>query len=436
MSKNDSLPYVDINPLHVDTFEKKYRPEVILIFYFIFKNLRGHKRMFNKKLFSLMAIILVVAMALTGCGSSNSQAETEEKAPSQESDVIKIGVYEPLTGDNAAGGQMTLEGMKLANEAFPEVLGKKVELVIVDNKSEKPEAANAVSKLIDSDKVSVILGSYSSGLSISGGQVAKDKQVPAIGCSPTNPLVTLNNDYYFRVCFIDPFQGTVMANYALDELKVTKAAIIKENGGDYSVGLSKFFKDAFVAGGGEIVAEIDYQKMDNDFTAQLGSIKSTNPEVIFAPGDFAPSALLIKQAREMGIEAPFLGGDTWEVEEFLSIGGEAVEGATYSSHFTAEKPATEMTQKFMDSFKAAFPEQKPDAFAALGFDTYIMALDAMERAGSAEPQAIRDQLAVTKDFVGATGIITLDANGDATKSAVINKVKEGNFSFEMIINPK
>lgn len=389
----------------------------------------------KSKKISLLAIALVFALVVAGCGG-NAPAPTPSNNEGDSGDVIKIGVYEPLTGDNAAGGQLTLEGMELANKLYPEVLGRKVELVVVDNKSERPEAANAVSRLIDNDKVSVILGSYSSGLSMAGGQIAKDKGVPAIGCSPTNPLVTLDNDYYFRVCFIDPFQGAVMANYALNELGVTKAAIIKENGSDYSVGLSRFFYDAFIAGGGEIVADIDYQKQDNDFTAQLGSISSSEPEVIFAPGDFAPSALLIKQAREMGIEAPFLGGDTWEVGEFLELGGQEVNGATFSSHFTADEPATEMTSIFLDEYAKEYPDQNPNAFAALGFDTYILALDAMTRADSSEPEAIKEALAETVDFIGATGLITLDENGDATKSAVVNQVVDGEFTFKMIIDPK
>ncbi len=381
---------------------------------------------------TLLAVTLILALVIAGCGGGTTP-ENGNGQPSN--DVIKIGVYQPLTGDNAAGGQLTLEGMRLANKLYPEVLGKEVQLVVVDNKSERPEAANAVARLIDNDNVSAILGSYSSGLSMAGGQIAKDKGVPAIGCSPTNPLVTLDNDYYFRVCFIDPYQGAVMANYALNELGFTQAAIIKENGSDYSVGLARFFNNAFIAGGGEIVADIDYQKMDNDFTAQLGAIRAANPEVIFAPGDFAPSALLIKQAREMGIDVPFLGGDTWEVGEFLELGGEEVNGATFSSHFTAEFPATEMTQIFIDAFNDEYPNTNPNAFAALGFDTYILALDAMERAQSSEPQAIRDAIAETTGFMGVTGNITLDENGDATKSAVINQVVDGNFAFRMIIEP-
>ncbi len=397
-----------------------------------FHNSQGGNKMTKRsKMFSLLSIALVFALVVAGCGGNKAP-----KPGDTASDVIKVGIFEPLTGDNAAGGQLTLNGMKLANKLYPEVLGKKVELVLVDNKSERAEAANAVARLIDNDNVSVILGSYSSGLSMAGGQIAKDKGVPVIGCSPTNPLVTLDNDYYFRVCFIDPFQGAVMANYAINELGVTKAAIIKENGSDYSVGLARFFYNAFTEAGGEIVADIDYQKGDNDFTAQLGSIESAKPEVIFAPGDFGPSALLIKQAREMGIELPFLGGDTWEVGEFLELGGKEVNGATFSSHFTADEPATEMTQTFLDAFKAEYPNENPNAFAALGFDTYILALDAMNRADSSEREPIKTALADTKEFIGATGIITLDENGDATKSAVVNQVVDGEFKFKLIIEPK
>lgn len=388
--------------------------------------------MFRKKGIILLVSLLILSLTIVGCSGDKKEDPKQGEAPKE--DVIRIGVYEPLTGDNAAGGQMTLEGMQLANKMFPQVLGKDVELVTVDNRSERAEAANAVTKLIDDHKVSVILGSYSSGLSMAGGQVALTKEVPVIGCSPTNPLVTKDNDFYFRVCFIDPFQGTVMANYAYNDLGIKKAAIIRENGGDYSVGLAQFFNDAFTALGGEVVGIIDYQKMDNDFTAQLTVIKEKQPEAIFAPGDFGPSALLIQQAREAGITVPILGGDTWEATEFLELGGSAVEGAIFSSHFTAVEPATEMTTTFMDAFRAEY-NAEPNAFAALGFDTYILALDAMERAQSSEPKAIKEALAQTVDFEGATGIITLDENGDATKSAVINTVENGKFSFKTIVQP-
>lgn len=379
----------------------------------------------KKILLFILSTILVVSL-LSGCGGSGSNG-----------DVIKIGVFEPMTGANAAGGEMTVEGIKLANEKLGTVLGKKVELVIVDNKSDAVEATNAASKLIDKDKVVAIIGSYGSSLSMAAGDVVKEAQVPAVGCSPTNPLVTLNNDYYFRVCFIDPFQGTVMANYAFNELGAKKAAIIQDVQQDYSVGLSKFFEDAFINLTGSednIVGKSSYNTGDQDFTSQLTNIKSLNPDVIFAPGNYGESALLIKQARDLGITIPILGGDTWESPEFLSIGGEAVEGAVYSTHFTAESPVTEVSKTFLADYKAKY-NQDANAFAALGYDAYMVIIDAIERANSTDPIAIRDKIAETNGFIGSTGNITLDENGDAVKSAVINKVENGKFVYLTTVEP-
>lgn len=388
----------------------------------------------SKKILMLLTCLLVLSFTLVACGSNKPAAE--QKTP--ELEVIKIGVFEPLTGGNAAGGQMTLDGIKLANELYPEVNGKKVQLFIADNKSDKAEAPNAMAKLLEQDKVNVVIGSYGSSLSMAGGQVAKDKKVPVIGCSPTNPLVTLGNEYYFRVCFIDPFQGTVMANYAFNEIGAKTAAIIQDKTSDYSVGLSKYFKDAFVKFTGNensVITIQNYNTGDKDFTAQLTAIKDLNPDVIFAPGNFGESALLIKQARELKIETPFLGGDTWEATEFVQIGGAAVEGAVFSTHFTAEAPVTKASEEFLAKYKAKY-NQDANAFAALGYDAYMLALDAIKKANSSEPQAITDALAKTAGFEGATGVITLDTNGDATKSAIINKVQDGKFVYLTTVNPK
>lgn len=398
------------------------------------------------KLLAMSIVIILMISMLAGCGSkqagqSQNQSESQESQQGDEKasdDKIVIGVYEPMTGASAAGGQMTVEGIELAKEMFPEVLGKRVELSIQDNKTEKTEAANAVSRLIEKDKVQVIIGSYGSSLSMAGGQVAKDLGVPVIGCSPTNPLVTLDNDYYFRVCFIDPFQGTVMAKYAYNTLKAKKAAMIMDVSNDYSVGLCNYFKEAFKALTGDenaIVAEAKYKTGDQDFTAQLTNIKDLAPDVIFAPGNYGESALLIKQARDLGINAPFMGGDTYEAPEFIEIGGKAVEGVAFSTHYTAEAPVTKVSQEFLDAYKKKFGKD-PTAFAALGFDAYLVAIDAIERAGVYEAKAIRDELAKTANFEGATGIITLDQNGDANKSAVIKQVKDGEFVYVETIQPE
>lgn len=384
----------------------------------------------------LLAVVLslVMMLSLASCGKEATGGDANNASGDN---VIRIGVFEPLTGASAAGGEMTLNGIKLANEIAPEVLGKKVELFIVDNKSDKVEAANAVARLIDKEKVTAIIGSYSSSLSMAAGDTVKNAKVPTVGCSPTNPLVTKDNEYYFRVCFIDPFQGTVMAKYAANELKAKTAAIIKDVQQDYSVGLSNYFIQAFKEATGDpnaIVEEISYNTGDTDFTAQLIAIKAKNPDVIFAPGNYGECALLIKQARELGITAQFLGGDTWEAPEFIEIGGDAVNGACYSAHFSAEKPFNATSEKFIKEFTAKY-NKAPDTMAACGYDAYLVIIDAITRAGAADSASIRDAVAKTAGFQGCTGTITLDANGDAVKPAVINTVENGKFKFLTIVEP-
>jgi branched-chain amino acid transport system substrate-binding protein len=388
-----------------------------------------------KSIGKIWGIVLILALAaLPVFAGGGRQAGTA-------GDVIKIGVFEPMTGANAAGGAMEVEGIRLANELNPtvEVAGKtyKVELVVVDNKSDKVEAANAVQRLVDRDKVQVILGSWGSSLAMAGGEVAKDARIPVIGLSCTNPLVTAGNDYYFRVCFIDPFQGTVMANYAFRDLNAKTAVIVQEVSNDYSVGLAKFFSDNFKALTGNsnaVLTTVNYNTGDQDFSAQLTSIRSLNPDVIFAPGNYTESALVIRQARELGINVPIIGGDTWETPEFIDVGQERVEGAVFSTFFASEHAASPAAETFLKEYRSRY-NKEPAAVTALGYDGYLVALDAIKRAGSVEPQKIRDAIAVTKGFVGAAGTVTLDANGDATKSAFIKAVQGGKFVFKTIVNP-
>jgi branched-chain amino acid transport system substrate-binding protein len=369
-------------------------------------------------------------LALAGCNKSNS-------APT----VVKFGVFEPMTGANAAGGAMEVEGVRLAQSLYPTVkVGEKeyrIELVVTDNKSDKVEAANAAQRLVDSDKVHVILGSWGSSLSMAAGPIVKEKKIPAIAMSATNPLVTRGNDYYFRVCFIDPFQGTVMANYAFGEVKARNAVIVREISNDYSVGLAKFFSDSFKKLTGDpnaILGELNYNTNDQDFTAQLTTLKSMNPQVIFAPGNYTESALLMKQARELGITAPFLGGDTWEATEFVDVGKQAVEGAVFSTFFATEVPITETSKQFLDAYRKQYGKE-PAAVTALGFDGYLIARAAIEKAGSLDGTKIRDALVSMKAFPGAAGLITFDENRDATKSAVIKTVKNGKFAYLTTVQP-
>lgn len=355
--------------------------------------------------------------------------------------TVKFGVFEPLTGANAGGGALEVEGIKLANELYPTVTvgGKeyKIELAIADNKSDKVEAANAAQRLVDKDKVHVVLGSWGSSLSMAAGPIVKQAKTPAVGLSCTNPLVTKGNEYYFRVCFLDPFQGTVMATYAANELGAKKAVIIREVSNDYSVGLAKFFVDSFKQLTGDdtsILAELNYNTGDTDFAAQLTEVKKFKPDVIFAPGNFTESALIIKQARELGIKTPFLGGDTWETPEFLDVGKAAVEGAVFSTFFATEVPITETSKVFLDAYRQKY-NKEPAAVTALGFDGYLVARAAIENAQSLDKVKIRDEIAKTTNFPGAAGMITLDAEGDAVKSAVIKTVQDGKFSYLATVQP-
>lgn len=378
--------------------------------------------MFRKLVVWVLALSMLLGLAV-----SVGAAEGE----------IRIGVYEPMTGSQAAGGQMTWEGITLANELRPTVLGKPVKLILVDNKSDKVESANAVARLIQQEKVSVIIGSYGSSNSMAGGEVAEKAKIPVIGCSPTNPLVTQGKKYYIRVCFIDPFQGEVMAKYAYENLGARKAAIIQDVAQDYSVGLANYFRQAFIKLTGNeksIVAFTSYQTGDQDFTAQLTYVLSKKPDVIFCPAYYSEAALLAKQSREMGSKVPILGGDTWEAPELIEIGGKAVEGLAFSTHYSAQAATRPVAKKFVEAYRKKYGKE-PNTFAALGFDCYNVALDAIEKAGAADPEAINKQLHALKNYEGVTGIITIDENGNARKSAVILQVKNGKFEYLTTVEP-
>ena len=375
-----------------------------------------------KKVMSVLLASAVMLGALTGCGGDKKEAK--------KADTVKVGVFLPLTGDNAAGGELELRGVKLAHKLHPEVLGKKVELVVADNKSDKAESASVAARLIEKDKVCALIGTYGSSLAMAAGNIVKEAKVPAIGTSCTNPQVTANNDYYFRACFIDPFQGTVMANYAYKN-GARKVAIVQEVSNDYSVGLAKFFKEAFIKLTNDPDAIVDianYQTGDKDFTAVLTNLKAKNPDAVFAPGNFTESALLVKQARQLGMEIPFMGGDTWETQEFIDVGGKEVEGAVMSTAFDREKASTPEAQKFLKAYTDEY-KSEPSALSAMAYDAYLITVDAIKRANSTDSQKIRDALAATKDLEAVTGKTTFDKNGDPIKAAVIKEVKDAKFKY-------
>jgi len=385
----------------------------------------------------LMAITLVSAMiftALTGCGGSGEGGEVSAEGGSESAsgDVIKIGVFQPITGSMAAGGAIQIEGIELAHSERPTVTidGKEyqVELVKADNKSDKVEAANAVTKLIEQDEVSIILGSYSSTPSLGAYDVIRNGDVAAVGLSCTNPAVTEGNDNYFRICFIDPYQGKVMANYAYNTLGAKTAAVTTEQGNDYSVGLAQYFKAEFEAMGGTVY-EAAYQTGDQDFNAQITSLKTNNPDVFFVPGNFTEAAMFIKQAKQAGIDVPMLGGDTYEVQEFIDVAGAESEGVQFSAFFDPDAELTPLTKEFVTKYREANDGKNPAGETALGYDGYNIACDAIEAAGSTDPVAIRDALAAI-DFTGVTGKVQFDENGDPSKDAVIKEVKDGQFVFK------
>lgn len=383
-----------------------------------------------KKAIALTLTACMSASLLAGCSGGSGSAATADGEK-----VIKIGVFEPTTGENGGGGFQEVLGIRYANKIHPTVkIGEDTYNIVleeVDNKSDKTEAVNAAQSLV-SKKVSVVLGSYGSGVSIAAGQIFADAKIPAIGCSCTNPQVTQGNDFYFRVCYIDPFQGTVMANYAMQN-GAKKAAVITQLGDDYSSGLGSFFSSAFKELGGEVISEEQFQTNQTDFKAILTNVKAANPDIIFAPSSITTAPLLIKQARELGITATIAAGDTWENSSIIENAGKDAEGVVLSTFFDEAEPANDEAAAFITGFKEYLKENKQEeiipAVSALGYDSYLAAIKAIEDAGSTDTTAIRDAL-VNVSIDGVTGNITFDENGDANKDlAFIKTIKDGKFEF-------
>jgi branched-chain amino acid transport system substrate-binding protein len=350
-------------------------------------------------------------------------------------DTIKIGAWLPMTGAVAAYGQDGWAGIQIAMKMKPTVLDKKVEVVVADTKSDKIEAANAMSRLIEKDKVISVIGEMISGDTMAGGPIAEKAKIPVISPTATNPLVTQGKKYVFRVCFIDPVQGDIAAKYAFNTLKANKAALIVDKSQDYCVGLAKFFKDAFTKLGGKIAAETFCVTEDKDFSAQLSTIKPTHPDVIYAPNYYSPVALFTKQARELGVKAPVLSGDGAQADELIQIGGKEVEGVAFTGHFNAKAATTKLAKDFISQFGKKYPNKEPNAFHALAADAYFVLLDAITRAKSTKGEAIRAALATTKNFEAISGKLSIGEDGNAVKPMVINVVKGGKFEYLITINP-
>ncbi|KAF0996307.1 Leucine-, isoleucine-, valine-, threonine-, and alanine-binding protein [Geobacillus sp. TFV-3] len=384
---------------------------------------------------------MLTAGLMAGCGSNQQGGSSSGgNGGGGGGDVIKIGANLELSGGVASYGQSIAEGLDLALEEINKegINGKKLELVKVDNKSEAAEATNGAIKLISQDKVVAIIGSATSTNTLAQVQVANDNKVPLITPTGTNPTITNKdgkvNEFVFRTCFIDPFQGTVAAKFALNDLKVKNAAVLIDSSSDYSKGLAASFKDAFTQGGGKIVAEEAYVAKDTDFRATLTRIKSKNPEFIFLPGYYEEVGLIVKQARELGLNVPIMGGDGWDSPKLVEIAGKDALNNTYiTNHYSSGDPDPKI-QEFVKAFKAKY-NKAPDAFNALGYDTAYFLADAIKRAGSADPVKIKDALAQTKDLQLVSGTLTLNENHDPVKSAAILEYKDGQQQFKTKVNP-
>ena len=356
--------------------------------------------------------------------------------------VIKIGEFASLTGKEATFGVSSHEGTLLAVDelnAAGGVLGKKIELMTEDDLSKPGEAATVVNKLIARDGAVAILGEVASSRSLEAAPICQLNKVPMISPSSTNPKVTETGDYIFRVCFIDPFQGTVMANFASKTLKAKKVAIFTDVKSDYSKGLAKYFKEGFTKAGGQISVELDFNGGDKDFKAQLTAIKAASPDAVFIPGYYTDAALICIQAKQLGLSVPLFGGDGWESEDLVKIGQAAVEGHYFSTHYHPEV-SSPRSKAFVEAYKKRFKNsdgtpKAPDAMAALGYDSALILAEAMKRAGTTDGLKVRDALAGMKDFDGVTGKTTINEKRDATKPAVILQVKNGTFKYVETINP-
>lgn len=358
--------------------------------------------------------------------------------PKVDSNEIVIGHYGSLTGSQATFGISTDNGIKLAVEelnAAGGINGKKIKLITYDDKGDAREAGTAVTRLVTKDKVVAVLGEVASSLSLSGAPVCQENGVPMITPSSTNPKVTKVGDMIFRVCFIDPFQGSVCAKFAWesDKLKAKKAAILTDQASAYSVGLQEEFEKAFIALGGTVVSKQTYGEGDQDFSAQLTAIRSSDPDVIFIPGYYTDVGNIAVQAKKLGVNTPLLGGDGWDSSKLGAIGGEALNNCFYSNHYSHQDPSPRV-QDFIKKYKEKNNET-PDGLAALGYDAALILFEAMKRSKSLSGADLAAELAKTKDFDGVTGRISIDADRNAVKPAVMLEMKDGQPEFVSTINP-
>lgn len=386
------------------------------------------------KLLSVLAAVAVLMGALTGCGGGSKGAD---------GDTIKVGGLLEMTGGSASFGISGKNGIDLALKKINEkgVLGgKKLSLVVADTKSEASEATNGMQKLISQDKVVAVIGPNQSSAVIASGAINNGAKVVDITPMGTNPDVTVDpktkqvKPYSFRTCFIDPFQGTVMASFASNELKVKRAAIYIDNTSDYAKGLAQFFKENFVKNGGQVVIEEAYLQKDTDFKSTLTKIKAAKPDFIYIPGYYQEVGLIVKQAREMGITVPMAGGDGWDSAKLPEIADKAALENTFFSSLYSPDDTSDLNKEFVAEYKKAY-NTNPDVFAALAYDSTLLVAKAIEDAGSADPAKIAEAMAKIKGFKGVSGEVTFNEEHNPIKSAVIIEHKDGKQTFKTKVNP-
>jgi len=350
---------------------------------------------------------------------------------------IVVGYYGDLTGRTSNFGQSTKKGVEIAADELNKaggINGRQIRILSEDDEGRPEKAATVVTKLIDQDRVIALLGEVASGNSLAAAPKAQAAHVPMISPSSTNPAVTQVGDYIFRVCFIDPFQGEVMAKFAANTLKAKKAAIMLDFNSPYSRGLTEFFEASFTRLGGQIVNKQSYTQGDRDYKGQLTAIRSTSPDVIYVPGYYGEVGVIAKQAQQLDIRVPLLGGDGWDATQLWDLGGNALNGDFISNHYSVDDPSPAI-QKFVVDYRARYGTV-PDALAALGYDAMRVLADSINRAGTTEGPKLRDAIAQTKNFVGVTGTINIDSQRNAVKPAVVLKLMDRKYVYQETIYPE
>lgn len=350
---------------------------------------------------------------------------------------VKIGLIAPLTGDVKTFGESSKNAFLIALEEYAKKGKYDIEPVIIDDKNDPTEGTNGALKLITQNRVKAFVGPLTSKVALPVSEIANTNKVPMITGTATNPKVTVHDGkrkpFVFRACYIDPFQGTVAASFAIKNLKAKNAAVLYDVGNDYSKGLAEFFKYGFEKGKGTVVAYESYQKDDVDFSALITKIATKKPDVIYVPDYYNKVALIAKQVREKGIKAPMLGGDGWDSPELLKIAGDAVVGSYFTNHYSPDRKDP-VTEKFIKLYKAKHGAV-PDALAALSYDAAMILLTALDNAKKADSASIKAEIEKIKNFKGSTGTINFDKNGDAVKSTVILKIEKSGVKYVTTVAP-